>query len=368
MRKKLSVHILSILFVFLVFSFSYFLLFEQETSDSIQQKQNIKEMLFIDFIDFDNALHKALLTETVNVFYPQDSDSLLNAIELYYDNRENQNTVSYSKNTPITWETFSALFFMYLKFVFVFILVLGVTYYGVQTLGTMRFVLKKQNKPSLYIRAYNEIKNISPSKSIKEKIKAYFQSASLIAKALFKTVAYLLLFAPAYVIAYSIKTKFDTDSILFMILLGVISNGLLITYVQKFYTFLVSESRKGYVETAIVKNLENDYSFNTIKLSSIFNIKKKFPGHVFNHIYMNARHQYLGTLKEQAAFLISGLIIIEMALNIHNHLSYELLQNLLYENYIVVLCLLFAIYLTVKITEIIVDYRIHIETIKYSNK
>ncbi len=64
-------------------------------------------------------------------------------------------------------------------------------------------------------------------------------------KALLKGVAYTILFAPAYVIAYSFKTRIDTDSLLFMIVLGVVSNGLLINYANKFYAFLAAESRKA---------------------------------------------------------------------------------------------------------------------------
>jgi hypothetical protein len=206
------------------------------------------------------------------------------------------------------------------------------------------------------------------NQGLKVKFKNYFSSVIILLKALIKVFGYLVLFSPAYVIAYSFKTKFDTDSILFMILLGVLSNGLLILYAQKFYTFLVTESRKGYVETAIVKNLNNNYDHNSLKLSIIFNFNKKFSGHVFNHIFLNAQHQYFSTIKEQGAFLITGLIIIEMALNIHGHICYELLQCLLYNNYAFVLIILFGIFLIVKITEIFVDYIIHIENYKYSNQ
>jgi hypothetical protein len=174
-----------------------------------------------------------------------------------------------------------------------------------------------------------------------------------------KGLMILILFAPAYVIAYSFKTSFDTESILLMIILGVISNGLLITYTQKYYTFLMSESRKGYVQTAIVKNLDAGFIFDKktgIPLSSIFRINKKFPGHIFDQIYENVRFQYLNTLKEQASFLITGLIIIEMALNIQGHLCYELMQNILYKNLSVVLIILFGIFLVVKLTQIIIDF------------
>jgi hypothetical protein len=156
-----------------------------------------------------------------------------------------------------------------------------------------------------------------------------------------------------------------------MILLGVISNGLLITYVHKFYTFLVSESRKGYVQTAIVKNLNTDYSNSNkdgIPYRSIFQLKKYFPEHVFQHIFLNAHHQYLSTIKEQASFLITGLIIIEMALNIHNHLCYELLQNLLFKNYSIVLIIIFGIFLLVKATEMTSDYLLFRENERYENR
>jgi ABC-type dipeptide/oligopeptide/nickel transport system permease component len=79
------------------------------------------------------------------------------------------------------------------------------------------------------------------------------------------------------------------------------------------------------------------------------------PSHVFHHILLNARYQFLPTLKEHASYLISGLIIIEMALNIQGHLCYELLQNVLYRDYEVVLFIMLGIFLVVKATEIVVD-------------
>lgn len=77
---------------------------------------------------------------------------------------------------------------------------------------------------------------------------------------------------------------------------------------------------------------------------------------MFDHIFSNAAHQYLPTIKEQASFLISGLIIIEMALNIHGHLSYEMLRQLLYRNYSIVAVIILFIFYTVKATEIVADY------------
>ena len=189
-------------------------------------------------------------------------------------------------------------------------------------------------------------------------------------KAIIIALIYFVLFAPAYVIAYSLKTQFNTDTIVFMIILAVISNGLLITYTNKFYTFLVTESRKGYLQTAIVKNLNNTYTHKKksgISYTSIFNFKKHFPNHIFEHIFINARYQYLQTIKEQASFLISGLIIIEMALNIQGHFSYELLQQLLYKNYDIVIVIILGIFYIVKLTEIFTDWITHKEALKYEN-
>jgi ABC-type dipeptide/oligopeptide/nickel transport system permease component len=89
---------------------------------------------------------------------------------------------------------------------------------------------------------------------------------------------------------------------------------------------------------------------------------------VFDHIFKNAQFQYLSTLKEQASFLITGLIIIEMALNIHGHLSYELLRQLLYKNYSIVTVIILGIFYTVKLTEIATDYFIHRQTLRYENR
>ncbi|NOX88804.1 MAG: hypothetical protein GXO77_07245 [Calditrichaeota bacterium] len=250
-----------------------------------------------------------------------------------------------------------ALFLMYVKFILIYLVVMALTYYGVQTLGTYLFLrYKQQNPPDAYRFLFALRRLISEPE---------WQTAKRLGaigfKILCKAMLYLLLFTPAYVIAYSIKTDFDTESVPFMILLGVISNGVLITYSNKFYHFLLNESRKGYVRTAIVKNLNNDYSIGRkrgIRWRSLLALKKKFPGHVLEHIFMNARFQYFATLKEQAAFIITGLLIIEMALNIHGHLSYELLQQLLYQNYDLAALIILGIFLIVKATELITDLAI----------
>lgn len=366
MKKQIIEHILSIIFIAIIFTVLFILLSPADPKLNNSGTSILSEDYKIENLDYENPLQKSLLKETLHIFYTQDAaDSLLSLYESeYYEKLTTNNNQSKS---DIRRDKLLQILFMFLKFVFVYVLVLGLTYYGVQTLAVFRFVAKKQNKPPMLIRAVNNLKNLNKGVTFKNGSQKIFQSILYLIKALVKVLMYLILFSPAYVIAYSFKTKFDTDSIVFMIILGVISNALLINYSQKFYTFLVTESNKGYVETAIVKNLKNDYGFETLQISSILNFKKIFLGHVFNHIFINAQHQYYSTIKEQAAFLITGLIIIEMALNIHGHLSYELMQNLLFQKYQLVLIIVFLIYLTIKSTEIFVDIFILKQDRKYQN-
>jgi hypothetical protein len=238
------------------------------------------------------------------------------------------------------------IFGMYLKFLAVYVIVMIITYYGVQTLGVLRFVRRKRGP--------------APGNALFKFLKAAGRG-----------IAYIILFSPAYVIAYSIRTEFNTDTLFFMILLAVASNGLLMMYANKFYAFLVAESRRGYVETAIVKNLNRSYSQKSrhgIPFGAMLRPVKRFDRHVFGHIYRNARFQYFSTIKEQACFLITGLIIIEMALNIHGHLSYEMLRQILYGNLDIVIVIVLGIFYTVKLTEILVDARMHREKAKYENR
>jgi hypothetical protein len=364
LKRKLIEHIASIIFIAIVFIILFIYFSNGNKSDAFTENSVLPEEFKIDNIDFDNPLHKSLLKETLNIFYNNSiADSLLQLYEINLG-KELPASLLLSKN-DLTFKKIIQILIMFLKFVLVYIFVLGLTYYGVQTLAVFKFVTNKQNKPSLIFRAINNLKNIKKEISFKDNLNIFIKSFINFIKAVLKIIIYLILFSPAYVIAYSFKTKFDTDSIVFIIILGVISNALLITYTQKFYTFLITESNKGYVETAIVKNLNNDYGYKSILLSTILNLKKYFPGHVFNHIFINAQYQYFSTIKEQAAYLITGLIIIEMALNIHGHLGYSLMQNLLYQEYRLVFIIVFLIYLTVKTTEIFVDIFIYKENKKY---
>ncbi len=326
----------------------------------------------LDSIDLGNPLDAALFKETLNIFHPDTparNDSLVEAIQKFRQEQfTNRAYKTGGEERGLSSAKLSALGGMYLQFILMYVIIMIFTYHAAQNLAIFRFVRMKQNRTSYLAEAYSRM---VAGKTIGRGASFYLHVAMLVAKAALKGIAYAVLFAPAYVIAYSIKSSVDTDSFIFMIILGVVSNGLLVNYANKFFTFLVAESHKGYVETAIVKNLSNSYAWATpdgIPYQAVVHPKSLVSSHVFRHIYVNARYQFLTTLKEHASFLITGLIIIEMALNVQGHLGYELMQNILYKQYDVVLSIILGMFLLVKATEIVVDSWYHIESSRYDNK
>lgn len=358
MKSKLLENILSIIAISIILLGALFLINLSSSRSEKDKHAHISQFLDLEFIDFDDPFHKALLRDAMNIFYPGQYDKNSKTVEAIIQYREKEFSKSLQSShlkEGLSGKKFMQILWMYVKFILVYLLVMILTYYGVETLGVWRFVRKKQSsstqlidKPHIFVRIF-----LTPIKIVA------------------KGIIYFILFSPAYVIAYSIRTEFNTDTVFFMILLGVISNGLLIMYTNKFYTFLITESRKGYVDTAIVKNLNSSYAHHTsdgISYEAIFRPVKRFDGHIFGHIFKNVHYQYFSTIKEQASFIITGLIIIEMALNIHGHLSYELLRQILYKNFDIVIIIILGIFYTVKLTEMGIDFIIQRESLKYENK
>ncbi len=376
MKIKFIDHAFSILFIALVFVVVLLFGLKNETANQNCDNTLINSLIKQHTIDFGNPLHKSLFKETLNLFHPDQlarNDSLLKAIDLY---RAVQFTNQiYKTGSPPRGLSIPALYNiagMYFNFILVYLIVIAVSYYAAHTAAIFFFIKHKQ-RTSLPSNILN--KGLHPllgdRKELYDNLKTAAKYIVLILKTALKGFLFMVLFSPAYIIAYSMKSTFETGGFVFMIVLGVISNGLLVNYSYKFYTILMNESRRGYVQNAIVKGLNNSYQWNTtngISFLSVFKLKKFFLSHVFQHIYANSRYQYIPTMKQYASFLITGLIIIEMALNIQGHLCYELLQDILYQRYDIALVIIFGVFLLVKATEILVDYWFYFETQKYENK
>jgi hypothetical protein len=353
MKSKLLVHLASVLFVTAIA-----LLLLAVSGAGVRKQDHasgtLRDMPDLSFVDFSNPFQKALALDAMNVFFPGQFDKNSELVASLADAQEKQfrDKIQRSNNEErLSWSRWWTILGMYAKFLAVYVVVMLLTYYGVQTMGVWRFCREKNRSASA-----GRPSGAWPLRTIKKTI---------------LLIGSFILFCPAYVIAYSLRTELNTDTVFFMVFLCVISNGLLMVYANKFYAFLVAESRKGYVDTALVKNLDNTYGraqSGGISLKAICAPFKRFDGHVFGHIFRNARFQYLSTIKEQASFLITGMIITEMALNLHGYLNYELLRQMLYGNLDIVVVMLLGIFYTVKGTEIFTDYLVHREELKYENK
>lgn len=365
--KSIVIKNLSALLLVVVISAIFIVIIQnQYRAERSELLSLIEDIIKIEGFNLDNPSHRVMLEESLNYQYGSSSyvDSVLTKLEEYRVKRfTDPELMAGGVKKGITYNKLTNLFLPFLKFVVIFILSFILLYYGVRTAALFRFIRYKQGRSSEleYLTKLVLSKN---QRDIKEVLKS-------ICFILLKTVAYVLLFSPAYVAAYAVKTKVDTGSFLFILLLSVLTNGALISYIAKFFTMLLHESRKGYVENAIVKNINSNYSFNTedgIKLKSLFMFSKNFQNHVLNQIYKNALFQYLPLLKIQAGFLITGLVIIEMALNLHGLLFYEMLKYVLYKEYDLVIFIIAGVFAVVKITETLIDIYYEKIKLKFENK
>lgn len=357
MKSRIIEHITSIILVSGVLLALLFIAQRAKATPERGINDQVREFSALSFVNAGQPFDRALLADVLDLYYPGQHDmnaATAAAVEQYQQKSLSRAMQESHVKERLTAAKLGQLCGMYVSFALIYLLVLVLTYYGVQTIGVWRFVHKKRH-------AWSD--SAVNARGWKPRLGRIAASTARVAGS-------FVLFCPAYVIAYSIRSEFGTDTVPFMVLLAVISNGLLLVYSNKFYAFLVSESRKGYVETALVKNLNASYEHtgdDGIPYGAIFAVRKRFTGHVFNQIFRNARHQYFSSVKEQASFLISGLIIIEMALNIHGHLNYEMLRQILYGNFDIVIAIILGIFYTVKATEIGVDILVNRETKKYAN-
>ncbi len=374
MRKRLAEHIGSMLVVALIFGVLIVLFREHEDAVLRARQDTVKPYRSMQFLDFGNPLHRALFLETLNVFRPDSlkaNEDLLRAIDAYREAEFTEPALKAGAAARgLTLPLLGTLGSMFLNFVVAFVVALLCTMYSAQTLAVYRFVAMKQGRESLLRMLWAHLGRRGETSRRSNQGAFVLRALGLLAGALLKGVVTVILFAPAYVIGYALMTEFGSGGIPYMIVLGVVSNGLLMMYANRFFTMMVSESRKGYVETAIAKGLSRNWAWNRpggIRLTSLFRLRKRFPSHILGHIYLNARYQYLPSTKEQASFLITGLIIAEMALNIQGHLGYEMMQKILDQQYDVVLAIAFAIFVAVKLTDIVVDWQWTRETRRYEN-
>jgi len=241
MKKRLMEHLLSLVLVTLLAAGVLFYMHMQDSGQPSRVSRELRPILNLPFADYDDPFHTSLLRDLLDLYRPGQSAENDSLLQLLFKTREQtlvkELTRSHLRQT-LTWRKLGDLALMYGQFVWVYALVLFITYYGVQTLAVLRFVRKKQGRESYLYALWQFLKDRPFKGGAKQAARAAGKAISLLTKAGLRGVFYFILFSPAYVIAYSLRTRIDTDTVFFMILLGVFSNGLLINYANKFFAFL----------------------------------------------------------------------------------------------------------------------------------
>ncbi len=359
MNKILLRHLISLLLVTLLLILSARIL-DQNEREKIPPL--VKEWLALPYMDMENDADRELALEMLDYYAPENHREHIAFIDELgrYSRRQRQNLArGLAAGEGLGGGVIKKITGMYIRFIILFLIAFMFSYYGSVTLGTYLFIRENQENSGWRRAALDALRRIYASgKQVfreKQAWRDFFVNSLKTAGA---GMLYLIFFSPAYVIAYTFKSRFDTDMFFFVVVLGVISNGMLITYTEKFYTFLQQEKNKGYVALAGVKGLWDNFRFgfsDGIAFKYILRWRKRFPGHIMDVIYENARYQFFRALKEMAAYLISSLIITEMALNVQGHLSYGMLQYLYYGDYAPVALIVLGLFWLVKLTEIVID-------------
>ena len=367
LRRIILEHLSAVLVVGVVLAALAILLTVVEESRTQPSDPSIARYLAIGDVDWSRPLHKELFRDSYLFLHPASEgaiDSILRNIEemRIRDLTDPTRKLGGERKT-LTWDTVGGLVPMYVVFIIVFLSVLGLTYVAARAMAIRKFILSKQGRSS-YLRRYVAAVQ---SGGLKEAV----VRLDLLARSLMYGIASLVLFSPAYVVAYSLRTRLDTENVFFLILLAVVTNGVLVHYAGRLYALLVTESRKGYVETAIVKGVRGKYSWDHgegLPRMVMFTPAQAAKGHVFHEIYRNARLQFIPSMKEHVTFMVTGLVIIEMALNIKGYLCYTLLQHMLFREYDIAIAIVFLIFVAVKVIEVCIDVWHAFELRKYDNE
>lgn len=355
LRRRLGEHTLAILVIGGLFFISARLL----TTDVPPPDPPALLQPFVDQknVRLDDPVHFAMVLDALNLD-DAAADSLRRAYASWKEDLVLLSLEQRNRRPLFEWSYLRQLAGMGFQFTFYYLIVLLISYAGARFLGTYQFCRAQRADTGQKILAEIRRWRLEPEQRVRSAVRlAGYAGMTVLTAAVLLTA-----FSPAYVPAYALKSAVSTDSDVLLVLLAVGTNGLTMAYAQKYRALLIQESKKGYVETAVVKGLSTDYR---IPLRNIF--FSRFDGHVLKHIAANADYAYGSTFKEQASFVITGLVIIEMALNMQGRLCYEMLQQMLYRNYSIVFAIMMGLFLLVKGTEIAADvWMLHREK-KYDN-
>ncbi len=129
MSRRLWEHIVAVLLisVFFIMLVSYF---QSQPKDDFKEDPQLEEWLQLNFLELDNPLHREVLKETLQRFEPDTSpDELLSELDAYRSAQISAATRQVRQSEGLTAGRIPDLIDMYWKFIFVYLLVMTLTYY-----------------------------------------------------------------------------------------------------------------------------------------------------------------------------------------------------------------------------------------------
>ncbi|MBD3241824.1 MAG: hypothetical protein GF331_14645, partial [Chitinivibrionales bacterium] len=191
MVSRLIEHLLSLCVVTAVLIAAIAVVDARREARELETARQYQRYGDLSFVDAGDPFHRALLKDVVDVYFPGQTsrnDSLVQTI-LDHQRQELSDRLHRAHVTErLTVARLGDLAVMYVKFLAVYAVVMLLTYYGVQTIGVWRFC--RSRRSSLRARTFGG------------KLKRLVRKTLLLA-------ASLVLFSPAYVIAYSIRTEIN---------------------------------------------------------------------------------------------------------------------------------------------------------------
>jgi len=146
MKPKIIVHLISIALVSII---AFSIIFAVDKGKAIERKSavaGIKGMPDLSFVDFSNPFQKALALDAMNIYFPGNFDANSANVTAAANAQEKafRDKLQHSNNDErLTWSRWWGILAMYGKFFAVYVVVMLLTYYGVQTMGVWRFCRKK---------------------------------------------------------------------------------------------------------------------------------------------------------------------------------------------------------------------------------
>jgi len=162
MNRILKTHMVSVALVTVILGVLFALALQGRQSSKTKTPPQLQEILQIEGLDWDNAFDRALLHDALDMFEPNQqagNAALLQTLRDYRQKQAEQLTGHKALLAPLNGSRLLKLLTMYLRFIIIYVLVMLLTYYGVQSLTVWRFVLYRQRRAPYLQRLVELFKN-----------------------------------------------------------------------------------------------------------------------------------------------------------------------------------------------------------------